>query len=162
MTRNVLNYPILGIGVLTETTVYDFQISLQSFTSTCTKLFRLRFFFRTYLFQNSFTTSTYFTISYLLCFFFILFSSSIIRTYIRKGIITNLFCQFFIFIDGSIIGVNKVESFKMNVSFYTSDFIQKQDLFSLQSVVSSFPFIVMVLTLILLVILNSNLYYVLF
>ena len=49
-----------------------------------------------------------------------------------------------------------VESWKINVSFYKSNFICKYDSFYFQSVIFSSLFIVLVLTLILLVILNSN------
>ena len=49
-------------------------------------------FFCTFLFQNSLITSVYSIITYLICFFFILFGSSVISVEIQTGIITTFYC----------------------------------------------------------------------
>ena len=106
-------------------------------------------------FVHTYFITVYFITTYLLSFFSILFDSSVINTDTHNGIITNLLGYFFICLGISIISTYSWK-LEINVSFYTSNFICKYDSFSFQSVIFSLLFIVMVFTLTLLVILNSN------
>ena len=87
--------------------------------------------------------------------FSIFFVSSVISTDIKKGIITNLLGYLFICLGISIISTysRKMEN---QCFIYTSNSICKYDPFSFQPVIFSLLSIVIVFTLILLVILNSN------